>query len=287
MNTVEKIHHEIDTASENLLNYTRSILESTKLKKYDSEKKSKAERLIKLGFTQSEEVKEYKKILDENLSTTSTIKEHKTLADLITYYQETYPFFKFLTTNQLNAICNKYKLIYAPVENYTKNIPNKNLLELENAQEIKTEDIEGILYELNGGADFQKFMSSIGYPDMVIPQSDYQDLLKSAYGYVPPDWTNLNSTGLFVIWQKLGEIGSYNFDSISEINKSGLFIAAPKSHFNLKTLLKRGKGFFKILTTKIEPKDPIVFKYVKGGILVITKWGLEAEDTELIIPITN
>lgn len=38
-------------------------------------------------------------------------------------------------------------------------------------------------------------------------------------------------------------------------------------------------GFFEKVTHKISlPKDPIVFRYVNGGIQVITKWGIEAED---------
>lgn len=34
----------------------------------------------------------------------------------------------------------------------------------------------------------------------------------------------------------------------------------------------------KITTQIVEVKDPIVFRYVNGGIQVITKWGIEAED---------
>ena len=72
---------------------------------------------------------------------------------------------------------------------------------------------------------------------------------------------------------------------ITTIDHSGLFIAAPKSHFDLKELDQNGKGFFK--TTKQEIKDPIVFRYVKGGIQVLSKWGLEAEDEMLQQEILN
>jgi len=34
-------------------------------------------------------------------------------------------------------------------------------------------------------------------------------------------------------------------------------------------------------------KDPIVFRHVKRGIQVITKWGLEADDEALQVGILN
>lgn len=67
------------------------------------------------------------------------------------------------------------------------------------------------------------------------------------------------------------------------ISKSGLFIAAPKSDFNLEGLSKKGKGYFNVF----EIKDPIVFRYVRGGIQVITKWGLEADDDALVVDKLN
>jgi hypothetical protein len=60
-----------------------------------------------------------------------------------------------------------------------------------------------------------------------------------------------------------------------------LFIAADKSQFNLENLEKseNGLGFFN--------PDPIVFRYVKDGILIISKWGDEANDLELVVPELN
>jgi len=70
------------------------------------------------------------------------------------------------------------------------------------------------------------------------------------------------------------------------INKSGLFICAPPSHFDLKTLSKEGElGYFKV--EKWEINDPIVFRYCKGGVQVISKWGLEASDEALVNEINN
>lgn len=72
-----------------------------------------------------------------------------------------------------------------------------------------------------------------------------------------------------------------------KIDKSGLFIAAPPSHFNLTGLTEdtKNRGFFKVSIT--EPKDPIVFRYVVGGLQILSKWGKEAEDEAFINPINN
>ena len=70
-------------------------------------------------------------------------------------------------------------------------------------------------------------------------------------------------------------------------DRSGYFIAAPKEHFDLNGLTKneQNKGFYK--RTSVVYKDPIVFRYVKGGIQVISKWGLEGNDEALQVGILN
>ena len=65
-----------------------------------------------------------------------------------------------------------------------------------------------------------------------------------------------------------------------EVDYGGFFIAAPKSHFNLKSVIKKGKfSFLSIRVTEV--KDPIVFRYCRGGIQILSKWGLEGEETSL------
>jgi hypothetical protein len=41
------------------------------------------------------------------------------------------------------------------------------------------------------------------------------------------------------------------------------------------------------MPVKVINPDPIVFRFVRGGVLIISKWGLEAEDESLIIPEMN
>lgn len=73
----------------------------------------------------------------------------------------------------------------------------------------------------------------------------------------------------------------YHDATLIEEDRNGLFIAAPPSHFNLNGLSKQNKySFFRITETQVD--DPIVFRYCRGGVQVISKWGLEAEDAGLV-----
>jgi hypothetical protein len=77
----------------------------------------------------------------------------------------------------------------------------------------------------------------------------------------------------------------YYFDrdnTLQKVDKRGLFIAADKSLFDLKGLTKNGYVFFRKKTV-----DPIVFRYVNYGVLIISKWGMEANDPELSVPELN
>lgn len=85
-----------------------------------------------------------------------------------------------------------------------------------------------------------------------------------------------------------GNIPNFIYRSavVETIEKDGIFIAAPSSHFDLKGLSKKTQhGFMRVFKTEI--KDPIVFRYVRGGIQVLTKWGLEANDPDLVVPKLN
>ena len=64
---------------------------------------------------------------------------------------------------------------------------------------------------------------------------------------------------------------------------TGFHIAAPAKEFNLEKgrLRKTSKNGYQV------EEDPIVFRYCRGGVLVDSKWGLEASDPALINSIDN
>lgn len=254
---IDQIHSEFDTAQDRLLQQANEILNKSHGKENVSDI---AARLNKIGFVNVPMVKEVSKSNEQ--------------AELIRHYKEAYPFLKFLTENELDRICKKYGLIYNPVENFVGNIPFKNIQDIENAQARKaTDSPEDLIYcELErdttfclvGDGDWTGIWGSQWYriPNRLDGvhfrhQNEANDYLRD----------NFNFTAKYLVKKVI------NYEQ----NRQGLFICAPKSQF---------KGKNKSITF-IEPKDPIVFRYVKGGIQVITKWGLEANDPALVVPVLN
>lgn len=269
-NIIEQIHNDFDSAHIKLLDEAKKIISK------ESEQLTKEEqriiRLKTIGFTQALSVNQT--VQKVNLSV-----KNKEQADLIQYYQQTYPFLQFITESEINRICNKYNLIHAPVSHYTGDVPEKNLIDIENAQPLKFEDknlnISRIIID-DFWSDCPRQLKQF-LKDTVIQttkelnkipiDSDIESLIRQA-GYT-------GDFGQFI----------YRTGHIETIDYNGFFICAPKSSFNLKGLDKRKLGYFSILRTEI--KDPVVFRYVKGGCQIITKWGLEASDKGLINPINN
>jgi len=284
MTTVEKIHNEIDTAQERLLFEARELINNISLNIIDKDKLiiSKAERLEKIGFKESEEVKKaetIKKVLENNKN---IIIKSEQQAELLEYYSKTYPFHKFLTIDELDRICKKYKLVYAPVNKYKKSVPEKNLQDIENGKKLLD-------------CDKQDFITRVYYKVYNWYNKKYKNeyiIPKETKNWENPIITNKIFVNKFEFERYLENL--YNTSKevyisdedikIEKINRTGYFIAAPKSHFNLKDLKENGLGFFKIEI----PKDPIVFQYCRGDIIRIeTKWGLESEDNNLVLPINN
>lgn len=276
---IEEIHNEFDSAQERLLSEAKQILSSKFVDDVSLEEKQ-AERLKRIGFTSVPLVKKAEVISKEKEKTKKLLVETEEQARLIEYYKQSYPFLKFLTEAELDRICDKYNLIHAPIANFIGDVPDKNLRDIENVQELKEYDriVSRVIaeYEVyNWWGDRYKNIyvhneEARGW-DKKIELSQESEIelereLKKKYN---------NSKS--IIFQKV---------LFTKIDRSGLFIAAPSKDFDLTGLDKKSKyGFFNVF--KIEVKDPIVFRYVRGGIQVLTKWGLEANDPSLVLPINN
>lgn len=255
---VEAIHREFDEAGEKLLQEALAIINK------GTDNVHKAMRLKKLGFTNAE-------IVTKIEAQQKLIEILEKEAELVQYYQQTYPFLKFLKEEQLDAICKKYNLIYAPVANYIGDVPEKNLREIEQAQPLKKEDtLEDRYFFKLERATFvsgDKEMYELCKEGIIVEKRE------RFFEYKGKRLDRLFKLGLDFIYE------------CERMDNIGLFIAAPQSQFNLNGLKNENLGFFK--TEKIVPKDPIVFRYVRGGIQVLSKWGLESYDEALINPINN
>lgn len=267
---IEKIHAEFDTAQERLLNEAKAILSNQ-----SQTLVSIADRLKNVGFVNTPTAKkgtEAKQLLVESTEQ----------AKIIEHYKFTYPFLKFLTESELDRICKKYDLVYASVDRYIKEVPEKNLRDIEIAQPLHADDktIQQFYFRITRfWLDDDGLKNFLNGRDIPLDSTDFTDYGTTTEYSVKNAIYRMGYTG------KLG-LFIYHSGEIIKVHKKGLFIAAPASHFNLDGLTKKGEhGFFTVFKTEI--KDPIVFRYVRGGIQVLTKWGLEANDPALVVPVLN
>lgn len=269
---IEQIHSEFDTAPERLLMEAEILLRNAG--EVSAEAKRKADRLEAIGFNSSFEATEVREKQAKH-------DEAVRAAEIVKYYRHTYPFTKFLTQEELDRICGKYGLVYAPVSRYIREVPEKNLSEIERAQPLKALDLPDDVCT-------RSFMATLSSPISV------SGVLKRLKRNNCPEFKGETEKELF---EYLGRYSfyfdrEYNTDYVTRSYREHLsvnrddkfFIAAPKDHFDLTGYEQNGKFEF---VKSIVKEDPIVFRKVRGGILVITKWGIEASDEALINPINN
>jgi hypothetical protein len=289
---IEEIHNEFDTAPDRILQQALSIIGEQQSSKVslESEIEDKAIRLKNLGFVKNGLVDKLEKIEERNRQKDLIIDMETKMAEGIRYYAQTYPFLKFLPVSELDRICDKYGLVYAPVGHYKMPVPDKNLHEIENAQVLKSTDVQPDVvtrtyYDDSHGRKwgYKQIVKLLGGNSFT--DDEIRELAKK-HGIT----LRRNSPSDF-FW----EVGRVNLSDgdmcitkevVETSSRSGLFIAAPKDHFDLTGLtFDKKKGYFQ--TTIQIKKDPIVFRYVKGGIQVLSKWGLEADDPALQMEILN
>jgi uncharacterized protein YktA (UPF0223 family) len=280
--TVKQIHNEFDTASDAL--YYKAVRST-------ANRIEKSERLKKLGFISSSEI-----VKPEEES-------------LPVYYRKEYPFLRFITKEQLENICEKYGLIYAEAKYYTGDIPEKNLQEIENAKSLHEKDFTKVdsfidnakliissqnerkrishTFEEEKNKSIGNFseLEEAAIYDMKVANTRMAELISRdrRMASVLAMISGENSKSLPDAISKIYGKESFDIDMNLFSSKNGLYIAANKELFDLKNMrnVKDTNGYI------VTPKDPIVFRWCRGGILIITKWGDEANDSELVVPDFN
>lgn len=291
--TVEEIHAEFDSAESRILDQCDTILAELQIPT-ETQIEKKAKLLQQLGFENSETVKQASVLKERTREIETKIHLTKQQADLIRSYKVKYPLEKFITVEELERICNKYNLIHAPVKNYIKDIPEKNVLEMTNYKRLDYYDREDTSYKLIG-LKSNYLLQVFG---KIEPIFTSYDLKRVNYNFdALKEWINKGERTFGYCIAHYGidgnkgkeepNINDYDFKSIEKINKSGLFIAAPSSHFNLDGLDKKSQyGYFNV--EKYEVKDPVVFEYCKNNICrIVTKWGTEDDQAYLDPLLTN
>ena len=220
---VQQIHRAFNTASSNILERVKNA--------------KKAKQLLNLGFKQAKGV--------EDILMTSAYEE----------YAIKYPLFKFITHKDIDVICNKYNLVYAPVDRYKGDVPQKNI-----------DEIEAFLEKMG---DKVIHVGVRHYCPNACHNEELRDRFKK-WCNLQPDTCSVEET--YAKWVEMG--GDANELSITKTvdftAKDVLFICAPKQDMDLSGLVENGNTY--------HVPDPVVICKVPKGGLIVTAWGPEAVD---------
>lgn len=253
---VEEIHSTFNTASEKMLFDALEIL-----KQAGSGSQEKADRLIAAGFHNATDVQKW-----------NAIKITKELADIIQRYQQIYPFNKFITEDQVSAICKKYKLLCAPIERYKGFVPETKLNQIEHFK-INESDKKPSMVRIKSAWNSGTLLRSV--------------CARNIHKKLGMKLIPANSPELYwqrtVLFSTKGQ-GSY-IEKYDLIDNSKMLICAPAKDMDLKGLKKIGSTFNSFVTVTVP--DPVVLQPCKGGFLIVAAWGDEASDPLVVNPINN
>lgn len=257
-------------------------------------KPEKAARLQRIGFGKAKPIKDA-----EDYHKKRGVSEK--LIAAIEYFRTYYPHYKFITEEEVKKLCAKYKLLLGDASNFTADMPEKNLQDIE-AFKLRKED--------------WREKSPFGFFSYMIPQrsvnfdefagwqeptrqeraSDigllFQKTRRSGHSRAYEDYLEMylqqkdmlsKSLG---ISEYVGGVDPYKKEdkkSKKEYEQPAFKICAPKEDFDT-------RGYEVVDGYKLI-YDPIVLQPVsKDGIegyLIVTAWGDEATDEIVVNQINN
>ena len=199
--------------------------------------------LKELGFAKSSHVKKMSYIIESR-------EKNAKIAERVNYFSQHYPFNKFITAELAENICKKYGLVLGDASNFIGHIPDKNIKEISSFNLRQEDMVKHVNYwyvtEYRGmGYDIKRVEK--GTPGAI-------------FGY--PRW----SQNFYVSGESENEV-----DYIKEPFK----MVAPVKDFDM-----TGKRLSGVYIQDIP--DPIVLQPVDGGYLIVSKWGDEASDKDLV-----
>jgi hypothetical protein len=261
--TVAEIHNTFYTEVDRLLQFAQDQKE---VEVKDKDLRQKADRLRKLGFISTKEVKKDSKNKHKEDSDLRKLEEKRYLVETINYFSMKYPHYKFITEDSVKKLCEKYNLVYSTVDRYIGEVPDINL---EHIEKFKIDESDSCFEQEWRPGNFYYLPGSKIMLDTPFERMNFtRYITKSDYNHITRG-------------QKY-EIDFFEHEKRFSYSKSMLEIAAPLKDFQLDDTEVRN---FKI-KPKIEIKDPIVLQPVcyneKKYYLIVTAWGDEALD-ELVL----
>lgn len=258
---IEEIHKSFNTAVDELMHYANQKEdESSDLQKSID----KANRLRGLGFSNAATVKQVKSEETRLYVVKADNSRKDTLSRAIKYYTQNYPLYKFITPESVNAICDKYGLVFGSAEGYVGDIPDRNIQDIEN---FKLKEEDQTYHDMTDQWTYQ----SRGYQHVpALHDAEFYNQQQQVNESIKSGKAVLNESGYIDIddvWWKRRELAKTPFE-----------IVAPQKDFDPE-MVKVGN----MMVKKVVPvEDPVVLKPVMFEgykyYLIVTCWGLEASD---------
>ena len=216
----------------------------------NSKDKELAEKMKQLGFENAVSVKEDAKQMEE--------------ANAVVYFNRHYPLNKFFTEQAIEKVCVKYGLLFAKSDKYKGEIPMKNQLEIVNFK-LREKDMPNVklvkaeLRDIGSGNMSMVSALFLGIdvfrdPSKYIKSVSVKEFSENKEKYLAEGWTDSSAFEYHIVAQP---------EFLNMVN-----IAVENEY-------------------KVVDKDPVVFRKVKGGYLLVSCWGNEASQEEFQNPINN
>ena len=310
---VAEIHSAFDVAEEQLLTEARSILNDAG----QEDKKKRAEALSRMGFGNAAPVR---RLSPEEL------KKADELLFLKSRYERIAPQYRFITEEKLLHICKKYGIVVGSSERYYEDIPEKNQEDIANFKvldesflEVSDETYRKAMHRPKSGDPVHpKDMGT----DHIIntlrffrrnfadssQRGDYMSA--SQVGNMPVDLVRAMVTELALRGEhEMLKVSQNEWRDHTPFSKSVVkklftpikttyfYVAANIDSFDTKGVeLKNNQLVEKSGNAELEESmknelfreyDPIVLAKVQGGYLIVTAWGAEASDEDVLNPNNN
>ena len=313
MNTIVKeIHSSFDVAEEELLNEANRILENAR----DEDNKMRAEHLSRMGFGNAKPVRMLSKE-EQNRA--------KDLLFLKKRYTRIAPQYKFITGQKLMSICKKYGLVLGSSERYVEDIPEQNQEDIRNFKildkgflEVSDDTYQNAKHKTGDGAEMHPKDMSTSHMDNLLSyyrrkfkdREQYGQYMSSIdVGNLDVDLirslvTELHLRGEEDLLREQRELWRHTplstrvlSELFTPLKTTYFYVAADIDSFNTEgTTLEDNKLVEQNNNKELEESmkqdlfrhyDPIVLAKVQGGYLIVTAWGDEASDPDVVEPTRN
>lgn len=273
VNVVDQIHNDFDSAEDRLLQEAITIINR------QSASESKAKRAARLGFSRS---KPAARFAEEYMSKEAS----RLLQANIEYFRKKYPFNKFITEDEVIRLCKKWGLVLGDAHAFAGDIPEKNLQEIES---FKLDRVDYAVRDFSRrpfagrlrGLWLAELESAMFSPVEISVDFDRARLDAGASEIAPEPEVRIRGrmSGIDKWADEFYRRDGLESDGyVNPGSKPDFKIVAPLKDFDQTNKRLIDEYRLEDNPPAFDVYDPIVLQPVKGGYLIVSKWGPEASD---------